>query len=511
MREKLLAWQQEFYRRSMDAAKTHAVKTYVFSLPNNHSRLQAFADILLRHDIRCFWVPEDMMADDRVIKAGSLVVPAEQPEFRFLRSLVERRKKFRESVFYDVSAWTLPLACNLRQANLKTAVPTGELKRARIGARQTMTMLDNDEQPVAWFMEWGEDAAVPVLQELLAEDIHVRVALKPLSAKTGADEFRQFTYGTISSPLRLPHNADKQRAISRIVRRGLANGVKFHRVYSGLAAGGIDLGSNNFPRLEAPAVAMVVGSGVSAYQAGAAWHQLDHRIGMPVSLIHVDRIERTDWSRYTSVVLVSGRYQLARSATEELQRFVRRGGNLIAISGAIRVAADDILQLPAAAEQGAGSVVEDVDDETNPENQPTRFAEARKLAALELVSGAIFQTRIDKTHPLLFGFEGEHLPVFRSSTRLLRAAATEVSNPVRYDKPPLLAGYASDANQEKIGETAAVSVHRMGSGRVIMLADDPNFRAFWPATSRLFMNAIYFGDFTNAPAMPENVEMHGSD
>ncbi|MGI9519495.1 MAG: hypothetical protein ACR2NP_20755, partial [Pirellulaceae bacterium] len=282
-------------------------------------------------------------------------------------------------------------------------------------------------------------------------------------------------------------------------------------VYSGLAVGGIDLGSNNFPRLESPEVAMLVGTGVSAYQAGAAWHQLDHRVGMPVSMIHVNRVERTDWSRYSTVILVSGRYQLSRGAIEELQRFVQRGGNLIAVSAAISMAADEILQLPEAAEEGAGSVVEDVDDETNPENQPARFAEARKLVALELVSGAIFQTQIDKTHPLLFGFERDQLPVFRSSTRLLRAAAPEVSNPVRYLKPPLLAGYASEANQEKIGETAAVSVHRMGAGRVIMLADDPNFRAFWPATSRMFVNAIYFGQFTDAPSMPENVEMTESD
>jgi len=117
---------------------------------------------------------------------------------------------------------------------------------------------------------------------------------------------------------------------------------------------------------------------------------------------------------------------------------------------------------------------------------------------LRLVSGAIFATEIDTTHPLMFGFESGRLPVFRGSTSLLTAANPQVSNPSRYPDEPLLAGYASEENQQKIAGTSAVTVHSMGRGRVVLIIDDPNFRAFWPATSRLFMNAIYFGPFTNA-------------
>ena len=37
-----------------------------------------------------------------------------------------------------------------------------------------------------------------------------------------------------------------------------------------------------------------------------------------------------------------------------------------------------------------------------------------------------------------------------------------------------------------------------GAGRVINIADDPNFRAFWFGGSKLFMNAIFFGRIIEA-------------
>ena len=215
---------------------------------------------------------------------------------------------------------------------------------------------------------------------------------------------------------------------------------------------------------------------------------------MPVSLLPVDRVATADLTRYTSVVLVSGRANLDAAAAERLQRFVRGGGTLIALSGGTGFAQQQVLQLPPAQVGEIASVVEPKNGETG----SPKFSEARRQAALDLVSGAIFATEIDTTHPLMFGFSSGQLPVFRGSTSLLTAANPEVSNPARYTEQPLLAGYASQENQQKIARTSAVTVHSLGRGRVVLMVDDPNFRGFWPGTSRLFMNAIYFGPFTNA-------------
>lgn len=512
LREDLLEYQHDFYRDSMQQARKSKFRAYTFYLPNNRTRLQQFADVLLRHDIDCSWVNEDTIVGEQIVKAGSLVVPTEQPEYQFLKSLIERRQKFGEPVFYDVSAWTLPLAFNLQQRGLASMEQLeGKLQKAKINekrafksellqaeavskeAQSTSGEVASEVEPVAWFVDWRDDAAVPVLQQLLDRDIHVRVALRPLEAVTQSGEVR-FPVGTLSIPMGIKQNRSKRRLVNQILKRAANHGVRVEAVKSGLATTGIDLGSNNFPRIKQPEVAMLVGTGISAYQAGAAWHQLNHRSGIPVTLLDATRVGDADLSRYTTVVLVSGNYNLRSGALEKLQRYVREGGSLIAISGGTAFAQQDVLQLPPSE---VGAVDPEVEPEDSEKESP-KFSEARRKAALDLVSGAIFATEIDNTHPLMFGFQGKRLPVFRGSTSLLTAATPDVSNPSRYPAEPLMAGYASEENQKKIGGSSAITVHAMGRGNVILIIDDPNFRAFWPATSRVFMNAVFFGAFSNA-------------
>ena len=67
------------------------------------------------------------------------------------------------------------------------------------------------------------------------------------------------------------------------------------------------------------------------------------------------------------------------------------------------------------------------------------------------------------------------------------------ANVARYTESPLLSGYASPENQERIAGTAAVIARRLGRGTVILLADNPNFRGFWYGTSKLFLNGLFFG------------------
>jgi hypothetical protein len=43
-------------------------------------------------------------------------------------------------------------------------------------------------------------------------------------------------------------------------------------------------------------------------------------------------------------------------------------------------------------------------------------------------------------------------------------------------------------------------VNSIGNGRVISIADNPNFRAFWLGGTKLMMNAIFFGRIVDAAA-----------
>jgi hypothetical protein len=58
-------------------------------------------------------------------------------------------------------------------------------------------------------------------------------------------------------------------------------------------------------------------------------------------------------------------------------------------------------------------------------------------------------------------------------------------------------------NLRQISNSAAVVVSKSGAGRVILFADDPNFRHYWHGTDRLFTNALLFGPLLNLPTGPD--------
>ncbi len=69
------------------------------------------------------------------------------------------------------------------------------------------------------------------------------------------------------------------------------------------------------------------------------------------------------------------------------------------------------------------------------------------------------------------------------------------NNPIRYTDNPLLSGYISEENLDKLKGTVPFKVQRLGRGKVLLFTDNTNFRAFWFGTNKLLMNAVYFNKF----------------
>lgn len=72
------------------------------------------------------------------------------------------------------------------------------------------------------------------------------------------------------------------------------------------------------------------------------------------------------------------------------------------------------------------------------------------------------------------------------------------STVAKYTQTPHIDGYLSQENIDNyIKKSASIIVSRIGKGRVVLFADNPNFRGAWYGTNKLFMNAIFFGDIIN--------------
>jgi hypothetical protein len=110
------------------------------------------------------------------------------------------------------------------------------------------------------------------------------------------------------------------------------------------------------------------------------------------------------------------------------------------------------------------------------------------------VPGAIMRASLDLTHPFSFGFESQEIGVLVSGDDFYYPSK-EGSNPVAFVGGSLrVAGFVWPENTERLLRGTAWMIDEpLGSGRVVLFADDPNYRLLWPSLSRLLLNAILIG------------------
>ena len=68
----------------------------------------------------------------------------------------------------------------------------------------------------------------------------------------------------------------------------------------------------------------------------------------------------------------------------------------------------------------------------------------------------------------------------------------------KYTKSPHIDGFISKDNMNNyLKKSASIVVSPVGRGRVVLFADNPNFRGSWFGTNKLFFNALFFGSQIN--------------
>ncbi|HEX2253110.1 MAG TPA: M14 metallopeptidase family protein [Thermoanaerobaculia bacterium] len=513
-REELLAYQRDFYRRAMAQAQRAPQGGWVVADGGDPARAWHLLDLLTAHGIEVHRLARPLEVGGETFRPGEAwLVPAQQRQVSLATALFERRTEFPDATFYDVSAWTLPLAFDLTAAE----VPRARWSPGLLGERVLEPVLPPGRlpsraaaggvPPYAWLFEWRGYYAPRALHRLLAAGVVARVATRPFEAETDAGHHR-FGYGTVVLPAGLQTLAP-ERVAELLATVAREDGVDVWAVATGLTVGGADLGSPSLRPLERPKVALAVGHHVASSEAGEVWHLLDQRYRMPLSLVDKDRLGRIDLDRYTHLVLVSGRYdELGEAVVGELAGWLRRGGTLVAIQGAAHWATRALLNGRSAASggsPGAGGPDAEAGEEAEADEATARrpYADYDADRAVDLVAGAIFEVELDTTHPLAYGYDDPLLPVFRESTAVLEPSANPYENVALYAAAPLLAGYASPANAERLAGTAAAIATRVGRGTLIRLADDPTFRAFWLGTDKLLANALFFGPVVRSTPVPK--------
>jgi hypothetical protein len=481
LRPELLAHQRDFYVSALEEAQREKTKAYVFGSPDDPARTFHFLELLRAHQIDVRELARDLEIGDQEFKREwAYIVPVRQPQYRLLTALFETRTSFQDSLFYDVSTWTMPLAFGLPHAELRS-LPRSRTMGAPVERPEfPQGRLIGGDRPYAYLFEWKGYYAPRALNRLLREEVKAKVATRPFQAETEEGK-KEFDYGTIMVPMGIQEKpADIDSLMGLIVAE---DGMEVFALRSGLSADGIDLGSPRFAMLKKPEVLMVVGDGVSSYDAGEVWHLLDQRYDMDLSMVEGEQLGRVDLERYTAVVMVEGGYGgISGSGKRGLKRWLEGGGTLVAMGRGAKWAVEDSLV--------AGKFKKAEDDSVRVRRA---YADLARDRGARVIGGAIFEAHLDRTHPLGYGYRDTTISVFRRGTIFAELAESPYAVPLQYAEEPLLSGYVSQKNEEALAGSAAISVGSAGRGRVITIMDRVNFRAFWYGTNKLFANALFFG------------------
>ena len=599
----------DFKRSAIEEGKTGRVRRFVVLPGRDPGRAAELVENLLRAgvEVRRATAPfrsarahdytgKDSPASSRDFPAGAYVVDLAQPQKRIAKALLEvhtpldpafereqlarfARNERRgrgglkeEYGFYDVTAWSLPLAFGVEAfwteddaevQGTPERLPPPPMAGSQTTAGNVVTITEAFLTPsvlgsaiapagrvtgraqIAYVIPYESNGAASLVFRLLREGFKLAVSTKPLSAGG-----REWPRGTVVA--RVSRNPETlHERISLLAR---TTGVEVTAVGTGFPeTGETGVGSETVVSLRRPKIIVAADEPVSTTGYGAMWWTFD-RMGVDFTPMTIDAIKRTRLDDYNVIILPdgsAGRYFAAfgKDGVETLRGWVGRGGTLVLVKGAAvfgalkdvnltsarLVGSDDddpkpdagaAQPTPAASPtptpadadaqaqsaqrrgrrdaQASASTPEQAEvsaaqtekmEGAAPDLPPIASPSARPGRVPEAVPGAIMRATLDRRTPLTYGYEQDSLPVLVDSAYFFRPSK-EGTNAVVFSsdasRPLRVAGFAWPTTENLLRGTAYVIDEPTGRGHVVLFAEDPNFRAIWRSTTRLFFNSFLF-------------------
>ena len=119
LRKEFLEHQRDFFKQASSRAAAYATKAYVFGDKNDKAKTFEFATMLKRHQVEINELP-DNWSDNEFQKGAAFIVSLNQPQHSLIRGIFDKTFDFKDSLFYDITAWTMPLAFGLPFKELTT-------------------------------------------------------------------------------------------------------------------------------------------------------------------------------------------------------------------------------------------------------------------------------------------------------------------------------------------------------------------------------------------------------
>lgn len=484
---KLKQYRSAFYQQAEKNASKEKFSGYLIHANKDTYRLNAFLNTLKQQQIKIYPLASDFRYQGKIYTAKqSYFIPIVQPQYRLIEALFNQATEFKDNTFYDVSGWTMPLAMNI---NFDKVERTWGLK---LSSTQWQAQLDTvhklDPSAYAYAFEWHHYLAPKLLNSLLNKGIKARVANNAFTSMINGSA-KSFAAGSIMIPAGIQTIKNWREVLSKVSNN---THINIFSINSGLTLKGIDLGSRSFVNLKPSKILLIGGKGVSQYEAGEVLFYLDDKLSIPVTVVEKQRLARVDLSKYSHIIMVDGNYADVNSKVEyKLSTWLKAGGTLFAQKRASKWLSDKELLK-----------VDFVSDSTIKQlfsTEGLRYQDKESLAARKRIAGAIFNTNIDLSHPLFFGYQKENLPIFTNSTLIMQQPSKPFVVVANYSETPLLSGYTDKSLVNTLASSPAVVAHNIGEGRIIATTNDLNFRGYWYGSAKILANSLFFSKAFSTP------------
>ena len=478
MRVKLLNYMKDFHDNQVELS-SKPNENIVFGKQKDKSTVFHLAKVLKSHKIKFNTLSQDVKLNGTTYsKNNSYIIPLNQPKRTLIRAMFDTQTTFNDSLFYDVSAWTFPLAFNVNYSmtNGLSKSSVEKIKSNEVDILENIVGSVDKKSEYAYIFEPHDYYAQAAVYELLKKGLRVKTA-----TRTFAINGENFDFGTYMVSVQ-NQSLDSDEIYKLLVEVSSKTGINVKSQSTGITDG-IDLGSNNFEIVKEPKIGLIVGEGIRSYDAGEIWHLLDTRFNIPITKLDVSDLGYIDLSRYTHIILpdYSEGYQYQSTGgninKNQINDYIEDGGNLIAYRNSVK---------------WVSSNLSEIDFHTNEITaDDVTFSERQSFFGAQQTGGAIFNSIIDKSHPVNFGIESNSLPLFRNSNVYMTKSEQSFNNPIVYSSSPLMSGYISEENLSLLKKSTPFKVIRSGKGKILLMTDNTNFRAFWFGTNRILLNMLF--------------------
>jgi len=499
-----------FRESAIDEGRIETVRQFIIRRSTDPDQADRLVERLLWQGVEVHQAQSDfkVSASDyyeagsgtQVFRKGDYVIPLNQPLKRLIKAMFDKEtlpgKKFLEeeeqrrkdkepSEFYDISAWSLPLAYHL-DAYWSTDPPPANVALVAENPVSSATLPDAN---YAYLLNYNSNLLQRVAIQLQQRKVRVYFAMKPFT-------LNQKKYNSGSLVIRIKDNIPNLTAALQEVTQ--KTGAQFDGSNTAWTEDGPDLGSNDVVYLETTRVAVLMHMPTEPTSYGAIHYMFDQRYELPFTALPAYSLGDTELKDYDVIVMPdeSGGWSsyaniLGEAGVAQLQTWVENGGTLIALQGAAAFLADDgnltgVKRIKRFKKDSKEAVEEKKDDEEAETEEETESPDT--------IPGAIGRVNLNTKHFLTFGYRSEELPVFLYSSNVFEAPKGEKPVASFPEAERLkVSGLIWDISKQRLENKVYLMEEPRGQGHVILFAEDPTFRAYWEGLDKLFMNGILFG------------------